>query len=348
MSRLLPAALLVAGALAGLAGCEEVRPPVFPHRAHLTASACGEPGLPDCATCTSCHGKLRQAETVPTEPPSDCVRCHASPDAAVRQETDRLSHRVPRPRANFFTHAVHLDLPEVRGRCVSCHAGVAQDGMKDALYPDMPSCLECHDAEFRAGECTYCHRGDSWRKTAPATFVRHDLRFLRDHRLAANAHGHTCRNCHAQSECTECHDSSQTLSVATRRVDAIERDLIHRGDFLSRHAIESRSQPASCLRCHAQQSCDGCHVDRGVSAAAVGSVNPHPVGWLGRDTTAADYHGRKARRDVVSCAGCHDQGPATNCIRCHRVGSLGGTPHPSGWTSERDLDEGMCGYCHVP
>jgi hypothetical protein len=342
------ATAVLTAAIVGLAGCEEVRPPVFPHRAHLTATACGEAGQPDCATCTSCHGKLRQAERVPTEPPSDCVRCHGAPTDAVRRETERLSHRAPRQRAVRFVHAQHLELAEVRGRCVTCHAGVTHDGAQGPLYPDMPSCLACHDAEFRDGDCTACHRGTSWRRTAPETFVRHDLRFLRDHRLAANAHGHTCRNCHAQSECVECHDSSQTLPVAVRRIDAIDRDLIHRADFVSRHAIEARSQPASCLRCHAQQGCDSCHVDRGISPAAVGSVSPHPVGWIGRDTTSANYHGRTARRDVVTCAGCHDQGPATNCIRCHRVGAFGGNPHPSGWTSERPLDDGMCGYCHGP
>jgi hypothetical protein len=48
----------------------------------------------------------------------------------------------------------------------------------------------------------------------------------------------------------------------------------------------------------------------------------------------------------VSCASCHEAGPATNCIGCHRVGAHGGNPHPSGWQSTRGADAEMCGYCH--
>lgn len=344
--QLVAAAVLLVGVITA-AGCEEVRPPVFPHRAHLTASACGEPGLPDCATCTSCHGQLRAGEQVPTEPVSDCRRCHEQPSDDVLSETQRLALVGPRTRDIRFVHAEHLPLDEVRGRCVSCHPGVTHDGRQGKLYPTMDSCLSCHDDEFRTGQCTACHRGTDWRQQAPETFVRHDLRFLRDHRLEAESEGYTCRSCHAQAECLQCHDQSQRLGVAVRHADAVERDLIHRADFVSRHAIEARSRPARCMRCHGQESCDSCHVERGVSAMAVGSVSPHPMGWLGRDTTSTEFHGRQARRDVVGCAGCHDHGPATNCIRCHRSGAFGGNPHPDGWSSQRDPGDGMCRYCHV-
>jgi len=68
---------------------------------------------------------------------------------------------------------------------------------------------------------------------------------------------------------------------------------------------------------------------------------------MGSNSAAPEFHGRAARRDIVACAGCHDQGPATNCIGCHRVGAYGGNPHPRGWMSAgTDRQQGMCRYCH--
>jgi hypothetical protein len=123
---------------------------------------------------------------------------------------------------------------------------------------------------------------------------------------------------------------------------------VHRGDFMVRHAIEAQSQPAACLSCHETQDCDSCHLERGVSGNAQNSRNPHPPGWVGNDVNSSDFHGRHARRDIVACAGCHEQGPATNCIRCHTVGAYGGNPHPHGWQSGRSPSSTMCRYCHEP
>ncbi|MDK0575352.1 hypothetical protein P6P35_16030, partial [Clostridium perfringens] len=90
--------------------------------------------------------------------------------------------------------------------------------------------------------------------------VRHDLEFIRDHRDLATRQAKACGACHAQSECTSCHDDSQQLTIERRMPNSIDRELVHRGEYLSRHAIEARSRPSSCLRCHAPSSCDSCHV----------------------------------------------------------------------------------------
>jgi hypothetical protein len=83
-----------------------------------------------------------------------------------------------------------------------------------------------------------------------------------------------------------------------------------------------------------------------VSGNAISGRSPHPPGWVGTNTQASSFHGRAARRDILACASCHEQGPATNCIRCHKVGAYGGNPHPNGWRSARSVDEEMCRYCH--
>lgn len=337
----LVAAAAVAAVVALLSACEPRSvPAAFPHRTHLEFGSCGEPGQPSCLTCFTCHGAIRKASA--QAPVAECRSCHG-------QAAEQVVKRLPTGQGDgsiFFPHAFHLSLPKIAGQCVSCHSGVPADGAQGQMLPSKAMCMSCHEPDMEAGRCGKCHRGTEVKKTVPRTFLRHDERFLREHGGAAARSGHLCQQCHTQSSCTACHDTSQTVTIEVRRPEAIDRGFVHRADFQSRHAIEARSQPARCLTCHEQQTCDSCHVKRGVSAARSDSANPHPIGWLGKDTESAAFHGRAARRDIVSCAACHDNGPATNCISCHRVGGPGGSPHPGGWQSSRPQSSNMCRYCH--
>jgi hypothetical protein len=180
----------------------------------------------------------------------------------------------------------------------------------------------------------------------PQTFLRHDQGFLRHHGQLAAEEQKLCQSCHTQEQCNGCHDVTQELSVERRRPEKIESTRVHEGDFLTRHALEAQSQPARCASCHAPQTCDDCHRERGVSGTRAGGRNPHPPGWVGTHSSGSNFHGREARRDLLLCASCHDQGPLTNCIRCHQVGAYGGNPHPGGWRSTQSPSEGMCRYCH--
>lgn len=347
-SRLLALVVLVGAALAVLGGCERAAPVRFPHQAHLVATKCGGPGQGECPSCATCHSGLRTSDARATEPPSDCARCHRPATATVQAETERLRTQSRPSQPIHFEHPAHLALPEIAGQCIGCHPGEVDDGASGASFPPMAECLACHrhQAQFDAGQCALCHGLQDLRKRVPRTVLRHDLGFVREHRELANQHSRACAQCHAQAECTACHDDSQPLTIERRRPEALEREQVHRGDFLTRHAIEARSAAGSCVRCHASSSCDACHVARGVSAARVGSVSPHPVRWLGGDTSSPDFHGRAARREVVACAGCHEQGSATVCIQCHRVGGRGGNPHPNGWTSTQATSAGSCRFCH--
>jgi hypothetical protein len=65
------------------------------------------------------------------------------------------------------------------------------------------------------------------------------------------------------------------------------------------------------------------------------------------DARSAEFHGDAARRDIVSCASCHDQGANSNCITCHKVGGTAGrSPHPRGWNPTTSKDTKMCKMCH--
>jgi hypothetical protein len=321
-------------------------PPRFPHEVHLAKLECGAPGQPACLTCRSCHAEATGGQARTSPQLGTCARCHRD-DSGRLQAT--LARTPERPYGEIsIDHDKHLALESIRGQCVPCHAGVV-DANRPAL-PPMSQCFTCHEHEeqWNRGQCTPCHEPRDLAKTLPVTFLRHDEAFSRRHGdlMAQGQNAQLCQSCHTQAQCQACHDLSQQLSVEARRPEKIESRMVHQGDFLVRHAVEAESQPARCLSCHTPETCDSCHVARGVSANRAGSPNPHPPGWVGTNTLSSDFHGVAARRDILSCASCHEAGPATNCIQCHRVGAYGGNPHPNGWSSGREPSNQMCRYCH--
>lgn len=339
-SRLL-CVLIVALVVAAFAACQGRRgPPVFPHVAHLTLEDCGGPGQAPCLNCASCHASQIAAAPPPTLRVVDCRECHE----ARQQRAAFGSIAAAARRGIRFDHTPHLELAEISGQCVRCHGGVADSSQE--TMPKMEVCLECHEAEFQQARCTPCHDAAHLPSLVPKSFMRHDAAWGRSHALPASRAPMICGECHSETWCSDCHDANRGLSPELREPEAIERGHVHRGDFMVRHAIEARQDGVRCLSCHSPPSCDGCHVERGVSAARVGAQSPHAPGWVGGSASKAS-HGRAARRDLVTCMACHDQGPATNCIQCHRVGGTGGNPHPSGWDSDRSTSHGMCRYCHV-
>ncbi len=339
--------VIAAGALAGsLGACERPKPAAFPHNAHLETRACDEPGLPPCPSCQSCHESIVRSEKTPWAGPSSCERCHKPITDKVKAAAAPTTAAGQR-RSIVFSHKTHMDIEEFGGQCVPCHRGVTTDGAQGQVFPEKAACLDCHEMDLEQGRCTMCHLDPGVMRQIPRTFVRHDESFVSDHSAMATRRAQVCNQCHTQANCSSCHDATQGMPIEARRPDAIDRNFVHRADFVSRHAIEARFAPARCLRCHQVSSCDGCHIQRNVSGALPGSANPHPWGWLGSDPNAASFHGKVARRDITSCAACHDHGPATNCIGCHRQGGRGGSPHPAGWRSTRSQSSPMCRYCHA-
>lgn len=343
MKRWLVLALVVA-TLAPAFGCEEVLTPGFPHKVHLTARECGGEGEAPCPTCLSCHEGVRK-DGDPRPRPESCSACHRERTSEVLERVRTASQRQT---SILYSHQAHLEKSELAGQCVPCHGGITEDGVGGGVFPEMAKCLSCHEDGLQAKACSSCHPRPDLKKLVPQTFLRHDQPFFRNHGVASTRHEGVCEQCHTQSECLRCHDQNQPLRLATAFANEPERPLSHRADFVVRHAIEARQRGATCMRCHTVSYCDSCHVERGLSANRAGSLNPHPLGWIGPDTSSPDFHGRAARRDILACASCHDAGPATNCIRCHKVGGHGGNPHPTGWRSLRSPSDQMCSYCHVP
>jgi len=337
--------LVTAVAVAAVAACSRGPGPRFPHSAHLAGLHCGEPGQPECLSCSTCHtpSAIDREHKLPGA--ERCETCHQEDKQIVGRV---LAVKPDRPSGEIhFDHAKHLAMDGIGGQCVPCHGGVVTG--KGPHLPPMSQCFGCHEheEEWRQGKCTPCHDPTALQKTLPQTFMRHEGTFARRHGQAAMQEPRLCQSCHGQADCDDCHDVSQGLSVERRRPEQIERTFVHRGDFLARHAMEAEAEPARCVTCHAPATCDACHLERGVSAGLRGGGrNPHPPGWVGQSGNGPSAHGREARRNIVLCAGCHDQGPRTNCVACHAVGGPGGNPHPEGWRSGRKEGAQMCRYCH--
>lgn len=322
----------------------------FPHAAHLAELECGKPGQPQCLSCVSCHmGAQAEGSEVWAKPTGQvCDRCHKPEEKEKIALPARPTWSRPAAYDIIFNHDQHLAMPEMKGQCVKCHqVAVSQD--TERTFPSMDTCLSCHQhqQQFTDAVCAPCHQEQHVRVLRPVSFLPHDVAWPARHGTFARSEAKACAVCHAQTMCDSCHDATQTIRPEQRNPEAIGREYVHRFDYLSRHGIEARSQPGQCVSCHNMRNdCDACHTSRGVSGALINGASPHGLNWSSGSSPGQNLHGREARRDITSCAACHDQGPATNCVRCHKVGGYGGNPHPPGWSSQQSVSDGTCGACH--
>ncbi len=341
--------------LLALAGCHRAEaPPVradgirFAHGPHLRAGA----------TCLQCHERV-------VDPTSDGARARnlALPSEAVCQgchtalaqracgycHTEPRSPRTyaPRDRELTFSHATHV--ARERGGCVSCHAVRADTSTVRPFEPEIPSmdtcASRCHGEAMRAMNCSLCHKSLERYSMSELSLVRHGPGFAQRHGAEARASGGLCTQCHEPNYCARCHSPSAGAPLADLEPMAAARDFVHRGDFQARHADEARLSQNTCTRCHAVETCDGCHRTSGVG----GSVGPraaHPVGWL--DPHSPRSHAREARRNILACASCHESDAAQTCAPCHREGGGAGNPHPPGFAAGFDRTQhAVCLVCHT-
>jgi hypothetical protein len=326
-------ACLAITACAGILGLSGSGPQPFPHRAHaiagVTCTRChpdaATPRLPDDASCLTCHTKPHDARP--------CLTCHTAPGAlaALGQARDHLR----------FDHARHA--APTRGNCMRCHTGIA-DG--DAhLRPAMATCFACHDhdADHDARRCDACHRDLEDARVLPESHLAHDGDWLHAHGNRAASSGDLCQACHREAFCADCHARTAPAVPAKRQFADPFTPSVHRAGFVARHALEANAQPGACTTCHAPERCLACHTARGVAGADRRS--PHPAGWVG-PAASDNEHGRQARRDPAACAGCHDGAGQALCVGCHKVGGVGGSPHPPGWSSRLPASAMPCRLCH--
>ena len=330
-------AVVLVASCAGILGLRRDSPNAFPHRRHVVAGvACtrchtdvfsnsNKLHLPSDASCVSCHAKPHD--------PRPCSNCHAT--AGTVASLSELRNHLK------FDHGRHAK--PTSGNCMRCHDAVGQNAA--TMRPAMATCFRCHDkdAERDGRRCDVCHTDLAESGTLPASHLAHDGDWLREHGVRAASSGDLCETCHQQSFCASCHGQTAPALPATRRFADPITPTIHRAGFATRHALEAKSDPGACTTCHAPDRCAGCHQARNV--AGDGARNPHPAGWVGL-TAADNLHGREARRDPASCAACHGGAGESLCVSCHRVGGVGGNPHPPGWSSQLPMSAMPCKLCH--
>ncbi len=333
-------------ALSALAACARVlgfhdpEPEVFPHRAHVLEGI----------SCVSCHAGIETAgEHGPLHlpDPSSCVDCHDAPhDTSPCNRCHQLPSVMHRARGNRryirFSHAAHLGREDVE--CVDCHAGIAAEGTD--LEAKMGTCLGCHAHrdQFRLRQCEACHEDLEAEAVAPESHMIHGEQILSTHGAQAASAGDLCTTCHTESFCAGCHGVTTAALPSRLAFDDPFAPGMHRAGFFARHALESAAAPGLCTTCHQESFCSACHERERVGASAGPALDPHPPGWVG---PVRNDHGLAARRDPLSCASCHGGAGEMLCVECHRVGGIGGSPHPPGWSSSRDILEQPCRLCHV-
>ncbi|HSN13514.1 MAG TPA: cytochrome c3 family protein [Anaeromyxobacteraceae bacterium] len=324
---------------------EKQAPYVFPHSPHVDGDV----------ACTNCHTGIEAAAKL--EPDVRHVKVPATPSKqkACSDCHDSDPHvTVPKrsvPVRFTFSHAAHM--PRANGDCKRCHQSLVDKGDTSPKRPPMAACTGCHNhqRDFSEARCSPCHLDLKGYK--PETAFKHQGDWMRNHAALAKPTAESCAQCHDQTYCAKCH-SPQTAAARPSIVfpESVERTFIHRGDYVSRHMIDQAANPSSCQRCHGPAFCTACHVQQNLTKAA--SVYRRPPShdqpnWANAPAGTPLEHGRAARRDIASCAGCHDQGAAATCVMCHRSGTV--NPHPSSFISKHRTDDRMknavCTACHT-
>jgi hypothetical protein len=354
MSRHVLATALLAGAALAASGCslkpQKAEPKlaqpeyVFPHDPHVEGEV----------ACTNCHAgiagssKLEQGVRhvqLPAHPSKEkaCSGCHDSdPEIHVPSRTEAFRLH--------FNHQAHLSDRVKGGDCKVCHQKLPEKGDTAATVPPMAACTSCHNhqADFEAAKCTRCHT--DLKGYLPKTTFSHQGDWMKAHGSMAKPSAASCAACHDQTYCAECHAAQNTAARPSIIFpEEVQRAFIHRGDYVSRHQVDAQANPASCRTCHGSAFCSSCHTQQGLTNTAINVRDPHPAGWA-TDKGTNHFHGDAARRDILSCAGCHDNGAASTCVACHQMGGVGGNPHPSAFLNKHDADDrqhnSMCKACH--
>ena len=299
--------------------------------------------LPQMADCLLCH----QVEF----DQKNCSYCHQTKEPGPLQ--------VPARDHLHYNHPQHAQLKDWNRDCLACHNQAhtaTKAGMKK--MPKMQLCLECHQTWFNRLECLNCHNGFEKLGTKPLSEFSHTGNFTETHAAVARGNLRLCAQCHEEQYCNDCHQQENVgLPPDLKYPDVTRRHWVHEGDFLTRHFLEARFNSGQCIKCHAQAFCRNCHEIEGIADIFPGSrtdmtADPHPLGFGFReDPTSPNFHGRIARREIFSCAGCHDNGADTICLECHSTVEKGGwgiNPHPLGFTSRLGKTrDRVCLACHV-
>lgn len=273
----------------------------FPHETHTGAL---ESVTND--SCKDCHKDAETAENmenrlVPTSK-EVCESCHDKTDPIP----DRVVLRMA-PSVIDFSHQLHSDIA-----CKDCHEKVITDEylpLRQGI-PQHEKCAECHEDIVPSTKeemnvfkqtCETCHKT----KIMPRN---HYENWMKVHKIeAAGAYSAECATCHADnSNCTTCH------------AGGVFRPESHDLSWIQTHGIHVRNDIQNCQSCHADDDCQDCHRNRGVSGSSgyrqTYDLGQHPPGWNSDIPNTGNHHSMTARMQLDSCKTCH---MPSDCRSCH-------------------------------
>ncbi len=105
-----------------------------------------------------------------------------------------------------------------------------------------PYCSDCHEDAKRV--------------------LDHTRDFAKRHKFYAYQQKAVCMICHKESFCMDCHANKEEIKPSDKFKDAPKRSFPHRGDYITRHKIDGRINPAACIKCHGRRNnarCKLCH-----------------------------------------------------------------------------------------
>lgn len=353
----------------------------------------------DLTDCQSCHVGVTGSVTLkdkllPTK--TECKACHDVEDkdkcSTCHYENVFVALSQTKSSLNF-NHSFHIG--KQNKKCEDCHKGlgdVEYSHQAKGLLPAMETCYACHNNKSVAtNECKVCH-------TATANLLPKShqvVDFKRSHKFQANEAKANCAMCHDNNSCDVCHSTSGIMNETNTKksffrpyepsnfVDGTKQQVITRAHDLNyrfTHGIDAKTGALECKTCHQNETfCVQCHQNRNSDYSMTGIVpfshTKQNFTTFGVGSGGGD-HAKLAKRDIESCASCHDaQGADPTCITCHvdADGIKGTNPrtHKSGYMKDdhgewhtslgatcyschRDANArpdgkagiGFCGYCH--
>ena len=316
---------------------DHARSITFSHKKHIA-----EAGITDCATCHVAAKTSKLAADNLAAGHEACATCHDEQVNDAEQKKCGYCHNDPQnimsvpaaKREIIFSHESHV---AQGAECATCHVGVETvDMVTAANMPSMTTCNTCHNDSKATNTCEACHT--NFATLIPVDHQRSD--FIRNHSslTRVGALNAECQTCHTETFCQQCHMSAELKSFAYGR----KRDLttepshktstkdspkqmvlqnVHELNYRFTHGIDARAKQADCQSSHSVQTfCAECH-DAGGNISQL-RFKPASHGVPGFTTlgrgSGGGLHAEEARRDMESCASCHDvEGKDPACMTCH-------------------------------
>jgi c(7)-type cytochrome triheme protein len=301
----------------------------FSHKQHV-----GDVG----AECSACHAGAQTSENsndlmLPKH--EQCSECHSAEVEENCQychlEADKNKYKpLAAPKREVrFSHKQHVETNKLE--CSACHAGIeASEKPTVAFLPVMASCNACHNNFKVTNACESCH-------TQPETLLplsHRQVRWAKEHKHLVRSEGFSndCAVCHSDNFCQACHAEATTQFTTgawNRRVaenrpspdgkQALVKPRVHDLNFVFTHALDLRSKQMDCYSCHNQQTfCTDCHARNQDAGFAAPLPLSHRAADFVRLGPGGGQHAVLARRDMESCASCHDvEGRDPVCVTCH-------------------------------